>query len=178
MYRKCATEISVQHQKQAEEALLALMQKMPYEDISVTALCQEANISRRVFYHLFSNKADALHAMIDHRILASESYLPEQPDLALRFFLYWKEQQALLDVLLANQLTGLFLERMLTIAMDEDYDVRRWLRTENTRRGREILIFSLSGIIGLVYNWYLSGYERTPQEMAELLTQLLHPARN
>ena len=178
MYRKCVTEVSVQHQKQVEEALLKLMQTTPFEDITVTALCQEANVSRRVFYHLFSNKNDALHAMIDHRILASESYLPGLPNPALRFFLYWKEQQSLLDALLENQLTGLLLERMLTIAMDEDYDVRRWLRTENTRRGRELLVFSLSGIIGLVYNWYLSGYERSPEEMADLLSQLLHPAQS
>lgn len=173
MYRKCATEISVQHQKQVEQSLLELMQKMPYEDISVTQLCQTANISRRVFYHLFNNKTDALHAMIDHMILDAESYQQENPDQALRFFRYWKEQHTLLDALLANQLTSLFLERMIWIVMNEDYDVRHWLRSDRTKYGQEILVFILSGIMGMVYNWYLSGYEKSPEEMALLLTQLL-----
>lgn len=173
MYRKCTTEISVRHQKQVEQALLALMVEMPYENISVTRLCQAANVSRRVFYHLFNNKTDALCAMIDHTILAAESYHPEIPDQALRYFRYWKEQHALLDTLLENQLTGLFLERMIGIALDEDYDVRHWLRTESTRNGREILIFNLCGIMGLTYNWYLSGYEKSPEEMAALMVQLM-----
>lgn len=177
MYRKCATEISARHQKQVEEALLELMRKMPYEDISVTQLCQTALISRRIFYHLFSSKTDALHALIDHTILESESYCPEITDQLVRYFRYWKDHQALLDALLENQLTGLFLERMLSIAMDEDYDIRHWLRSEDTKNGREILIFTLSGIIGMTYNWYLSGYEKSPEEMAALLNQLMRASQ-
>lgn len=173
MYRKCITEVSVQHQKQVEQSLLELMKKMPYEDISVTRLCQAAGVSRRVFYHLFNSKADALHALIDHMILESESYHPEIPDQALRFFRYWKEQHALLDALLENQLTNLFQERMVNIILNEDYDVRHWLRTESGKNGRDILIFNLCGIMGMTYNWYISGYEKSPEEMAALLTQLL-----
>lgn len=178
MYRKCTTGISAQHQKQVELALLELMQKAPYESITVTQLCQSAGISRRVFYHLFNNKTDALHAMLDHIILSAESYRPEIPDQALRFFLYWKEQHALLDALYENQLTSLFLERMVWIVMNEDYDVRRWLRRDRSNSGKEILVFFLSGLMGMTYNWYLSGYRKSPEEMAALLTQLLQSPGN
>lgn len=173
MYRKCVTEISVQHQKQVEDALLEQMQKTPYEDISVTALCQAAKISRRVFYHLFSSKTDALYALIDHSILAAEGYRTDIPDQALRFFQYWKEHKSLLAVLTENGLTNLLLERMVSIIVSEDYDIRHWLRTDDTKYGEEILVYNLCGAMGITYNWHYSGYKKTPEEMAALLLQLM-----
>ena len=174
MYRKCATEISVQHQKQVEESLLELMQKMPFEDITVTQLCQAAGVSRRIFYHLFNNKTDALHAMIDHMILESESYHPEIPDQALRFFRYWKEKKHLLDALQDNQMSGLLLERMVGIVLNEDFDTRRWLRTYDGETGQDILVFNLCGIMGMTFNWYLNGFQKSPEEMAEILVRLVN----
>lgn len=173
MYRKCVTEISVQHQKRVAQSLLELMQKMPFEDISVTQLCQAAGVSRRVFYHLFNNKTDALYALIDHAILETESYHTENPDQALRFFQYWREHESLLTALTDNRMTSLLLERMVDIIVNEDYDIRYWLRTDNTKNGKDILIYSLCGAMGMAYNWYHSGYEKTPEEMAALLVQLL-----
>lgn len=172
MYRKCVTETSVQHQKQVEQSLIALMRKMPYEDITVTQLCQAANVSRRVFYHLFSNKTGALHAMIDHMILASEGYLPEAPD-AVRYFRYWKDRKDFLDALADNQMTGLLLERMFSIVRSEDSDVRNWLKAYDRETGQEILTFNLCGIIGLTFSWYQSGFRKSPEEMAAVLEHLM-----
>ena len=173
MYRNCVTEISVQHQKQVEEALLELMQKLPYEDITVTQLCQTANLSRRVFYHLFNSKAGALHALLDHTILNMESWRPEIRDDALRFFLYWKSQVSLLDALRDNQMTGLLLERMLESVMNESYDLRSWLKRNGWSREKDIIIFHLSGIMGLVFRWYYSGFQESPEEMATLIRKIM-----
>ena len=173
MYRKCVTEISVRHQSQVEDALLALMRKMPYEDITVTQLCQAAGVTRRVFYHLFNNKADALHALLDHVILASVSHAPHIRDDILRFLLYWQDQQALLDALQENQLTGLLLERMIACILSEDYDVRHWLSANGWEQQRDVIVFHLSGSMGLIYRWYYSGFRESPEEMAALLKKIL-----
>lgn len=175
MYRKCTTEISARHQKQAEQALLELMQKLPFEDITVTQLCAGAGITRRVFYHLFSNKTDALWALIDHTILGLEGYRTDLPDETLRFFLYWRDQAPLLDALNDNQLTGLLLERMITCVLDEDYDFRHWLRANGWSRDleQETVIFNLSGIMGITFSWYYSRFQRSPEEMTRVMTRLL-----
>lgn len=173
MYRKCTTEVSVLHQEQVEEALLELMQKIPYEDITVTQLCQSAGVSRRIFYHLFRNKTGALHALIDHKILALEGCYPEISDDALRYFCYWKAQKPLLDALWANNLTGLLLERMILIVLDENYDLQYWMRKNGWSRDREVLIFQLSGIMGLTCSWYFSGYAQSTEEMAALITRIM-----
>ena len=173
MYRNCVTEISVRHQKQVEEVLLELMQKMPYEDITVTQLCQTAGIYRRVFYHLFNNKAGAVHALLDHTILSTESWCPEIRDDALRFFLYWKSQVRLLDALRDNQMTGLLLERMIESVMNESFDLRNWLKRNGWSREKDVIIFHLSGTMGLVFRWYYSGFQESPEEMAVLLRKIM-----
>lgn len=179
MYRKCATEISALHQKQVTHSLLQLMQKMPYADITVTQLCQTAGITRRVFYHLFSNKTGALHALVDHTILDIEGYGGDIPDELLRFFCYWKEQRAFLDALAENEMSGLLLERMINNVFTEDYDVRYWLRRSGwSENSKEVIIFSLSGLVGLVYSWYYSGFAQKPEELAALVEQMLHPFSN
>lgn len=176
MYRKCATEISAQHQKQVTEALLLLMQKMPFEDITVTQLCQAAGVTRRVFYHLFSNKTGALHALVDHKILDIKSYGREVSNDTLRFFCYWKDQRSFLDALGENGISGILLERMIQSVLAEDYDLLYWLRKKGWKDySQEVIIFFLSGLMGLVYSWYYSGYQKSPEEMAALLEQMIAP---
>ncbi len=173
MYRKCVTEVSARHQKQVEQALLELMGKMPYEDITVTALCQTAGISRRIFYHLFTGKTDALHALLDHTLLDAESYRPDIADPILRFFLYWKSCRSLLDALRDNRMSGLLLERMIENVLNEGYDLRHWVRANGWEKERDIIIFHVSGVMGLVYRWYYSDFRESPEEMAALLDQIV-----
>jgi AcrR family transcriptional regulator len=152
------------------------MMKIPFEDISVTQLCQSAGITRRIFYHLFSNKQGALHALVDHRILDIESYRPETGRDMVRFFLYWQEQKGFLDALAENNMSGLLLERMITSVLDEAYDIRYWLKACDPDTATDIIVFNLCGIMGLTYGWYRSGYQKTPEEMAGRIKRLINPA--
>jgi len=173
VYRKCTTEKSAANQKKVTGALLELMQKTPFESISVTQLCQSAGVTRRVFYHLFPSKTDALHALIDHVILSLESYRPDIPDEALRFFLYWREQKPLFDALRSSNLSNLLLERMVLSVLSEAFDIRYWLKAYDWDTGTDIIIFNLCGIMGLTYGWYHTGYQKTPEEMARRISQLV-----
>ena len=173
MYRKCATERSAQNQRALENAFLALMEKLPYEQITITQICEEAGISRRIFYHLFGSKQDALYGLIDHRILDIEGFRTDISNMALRFFLYWKEQKPLLDAMRAHNLWSILLERMVTSVLQEDYDVWQWLRAEDPENREDILIFNLSGIMGLVFRWHDSGFDKSPEQMVSLIAQLM-----
>jgi len=176
MYRKCTTEISVRHQKQVTDALLDLMGQMPYEDITVTQLCQRAGVTRRVFYHLFSNMTGALYAMIDHMILGMEGHAPEIQSEPLRFFYYWKEHRRFLDALWENELPGLMLERMINCVLEEDFNARYWMKSQGwSENSREVVVYGLSGLMGLLYTWYVDGFRKTPEEMAALVEQVASP---
>ena len=176
MYRKCVTEVSVENQRKITESLLLLMTRIPFEDITVTQLCQTAGVTRRVFYHLFSSKQGALHALVDNKILAIGSGHPEEGRDTVQFFHYWKEQKTLLDVLGANGMSSLLLERMIVSVLAEDYDVIYRLEQSGWKgSSQEVIVFGLSGLMGLVYSWYHSGYRRPVEEMATLARQLMQP---
>ena len=173
MYRKCATERSARNQRQLENALLELMLKMPYGEITVTQICETAGNSRRTFYHLFGSKQDALYGLVDHRILDMESFRTDLPDQALRMFLYWKTQKQLLDAMRQNQMWSILLERMVGSVLREGYDVWHWLQAEDPENRQDILVFNLSGVMGLVFSWHASGFQKSPEQMAALIGSLM-----
>lgn len=176
MYRKCATERSVQNQRRLENAFLELLGEMSYGEVTVTQICEEAGISRRIFYHLFGSKQDALYGLIDHRIMDMESYRTELSNQALRFFLYWQAQKPFLDALRRNEMRGLMLERMIGSILQEGYDVWQWLQAEEPENKKEILVFNLSGIMSLVFQWHDTGFQKTPEQMTALIGTLMnHP---
>ena len=173
LYRKCITEKTAIQQKQITESLLQLMQVKPFPEITVTQLCQHAGVSRRMFYYLFSNISGALYALIDRKILEVEMGGRNQ---IAEFFKYWKAQKILLDTLEKNGMFGLLLERMITRVLQEDYDIQNWLQSHDWKHhNRDLIVFGFTGLMGLVASWYYSGYDRTPEEMAALIEDLMAP---
>ncbi|MBR1585360.1 MAG: TetR family transcriptional regulator [Clostridia bacterium] len=47
-------------QRQIAEALLHLLDERPYGDISVSAICKQADVSRQTFYSLFQSKENVI----------------------------------------------------------------------------------------------------------------------
>lgn len=48
------------------DALLSLMKKYPYNEITITQICQEAKVVRQTFYRNFEAKSDILELYIDN----------------------------------------------------------------------------------------------------------------
>ena len=61
-------------QKLISEALLRLLESMPFNDISVSDLCREAQVSRQTFYSLFGTKENVVIYELSHNCC----YLPDK----------------------------------------------------------------------------------------------------
>ena len=77
------------------DALLALMEEMPYEQISISDICKKAGISRMTFYHYFYTKADAVNDYI-YEIFEAYSSLVSHPASIQLLFEYDHIHQAIL----------------------------------------------------------------------------------
>ncbi len=64
---------SIYTQNAVKDAFLKLIKATPYDRISVTSICKEAEISRTTFYLHFSNVDDVLDRVIDDALLFSDS---------------------------------------------------------------------------------------------------------
>lgn len=93
-------------QKRIRFALLSLMEEHPYSEISVSQICNAAQVSRQTYYRLFNTKDDILILYL-HEIMA-EYLLPKVlldtrcvPEL-LQLFLFFSGYQDLLELLYKN----------------------------------------------------------------------------
>ena len=187
MYKLCKTERSANRQRELEEGLLIAMESRRYEDISVSDLCAQMNIPRKSFYRYFDSKDGALHALIDHTLMEFESFDQigkgenRTAEGALEsFFLFWTQHQRLLNALDHSGLSGVMIQRGIAQALREGTAFQRLSPFDSKFVQEQATSFAVCGLMSMLVQWHLSGYQHTPQEMAEiaarLVTQPLFPS--
>lgn len=175
MYRKCTTEKSTFQQRTFEHCMLKAMLEKEYDEISISSLCRDAGLSRKTFYRLFDSKADVIFSMVDHAFLDAHNFVPDpsiKPGGLHHFFAFWKSRKPLLDALSKHSCISFLMDRATAFITNEESDLLHCLGADQ-ENGQEILLFTLNAIFALVISWYSSGYERSIDEMSELLMKLL-----
>lgn len=172
MYKLCSTEKSARNQQLMETAFLKLALQQNYDDITISDICREAGLSRKVFYRLFENKNDVLYALIDHTLGAFEAYRPGDDSLH-RFFSYWKEQKLLLDALDRNQCNTLLMDRVVRFVLSFNASSLWDMSPALVVCDRNAQIFYIAGIFGMMLDWHVRGYDSSVEEMSEILLSLL-----
>lgn len=177
MYKTCHTEESSQRQRVLEQGLLKALEKQPYEKITLTELCRELQIPRKTFYRYFPAKDDCLLALIDHTLADCNgaALMDWEGDRALkqihlrRFFAYWRAQESFLDALRSNGFRALLLDRTTAIvdAMKENDPPAAFAQ-------EQVEYFIAHGLMATVLRWHHFGFQSSPEEMAEIFSQLLH----
>lgn len=174
MYKSCTTEKAARQQRQFEDALLCALENCSLAEISVTSLCKSTELSRKTFYRLFETKEDVLVAIVDHTLDDYSSFVSQSSQNELTsFFEYWKEKSALLDALCANRKNPLLVDRAVIHIQEKESSALRHFNLPMSKNGAERILFYMSGIMALVMYWHQSGFEKTPAEMAEILTELM-----
>lgn len=172
MYKLCVTEKSAQNQALLEEAFLRLALRHNYDDITISDICREAGLSRKVYYRLFEGKNDVLYALIDHALGGFEAYEPEMEPLR-RFFSYWKEQKPLLDTLDRSQCNALLMDRVARFVLTYNPSSLTDVYPDLLSWDRDTQIFFISGLFGMMLDWHVRGYDSSVEEISQSLRKLL-----
>lgn len=85
MYFKSSNKIAVRSQHIISDALFSLMKRKPFQQITVTEICEEAAIGRKTFYRNFELREDVIDFQLD---LMCEEYKREINELTLDQYLY------------------------------------------------------------------------------------------
>ena len=176
MYTMCSTEKTAQQQHIFEQTFLQMLLEMHYDEITISELCRRANLSRKIFYRLFDKKADVLYSLVDHTIMESDSYVPDEsvgPGDAHQFFAFWKANPALLDALLKHQNSHLLTDRAIRFAMVEEGSPVRKFGKNEFQGSPELISFYMSGIFSLLLLWHAKGFDRSIDEVSAMLTDIL-----
>lgn len=166
MYRLCTTEKTATQQKQFTDTLLLLLQKQPYQEISISELCRNTGLSRNIFYRLFDSKLDVLHALIDYYcvlcIQMDSSNTPEEKITS--FYTFWKKNKFLLDILDRDDL--------FTHLVTRGYECFGHLDIGPVK-DEYLICFCTSAFTGLLLKWYRNDFSRSEEEMGAITYELV-----
>ena len=142
--------MSVRSKNALAKALLSLMLKKPFDDISISDISSKAGLARQTFYTNFSKKEDIIVYLLSEffkRYTAHINSLPEFPDnIIVDYFIFWNEHIDFLKLLFARELGYLFCEQnreffIKQLAGFEDaFSVEPWM-----------LPYVLSGLAGITF---------------------------
>ncbi|MBQ8264023.1 MAG: TetR/AcrR family transcriptional regulator [Oscillospiraceae bacterium] len=178
MYKRCVTEQSARRQRELENGLLNAMLSRGYESISISELCDELGVPRKSFYRYFNGKEGALYALIDHVLMdfSGEVFSEEASavmDTMERFFAYWKDKRRFVDAIVKNDLVGIFVWRALNRSMETDVVAEKLLSLHAGMKREHVVMFFVSGLLSLMFQWHHDGFKEPPREMAATALHLM-----
>jgi AcrR family transcriptional regulator len=168
-----------------KQGLIELLENKSIDQISITEICEHANVSRSTFYSYYGSQFELLQAIESELISATEDMFKSETnhDEEHTTQLLAKHFQYILDNIRAFQ--------TFSVGSFEDYNLPRrtmriilipyieqrllWRLPEMTTREFErICLFSTFGGISIVKNWILDGNRCTPKELANVIMKYIN----
>lgn len=162
------------------QTLFEMLKEKPYDEITVTSLIKECNISRSTFYYHFEDMGALLEwSTIHHfsRVLGSYKTYRTWPDGFLRIL---KEIYAEKDILLrvVDYVDRSALEEALYDPVYHLlYDVlQEQPQADSVSEDKKVFIadFYKFAFVGLVINWVKGGFRENPEQLADNLYHVMH----
>lgn len=151
------------------EALLLLLKKKDYKDISITEICKKAGVTRMSFYRNFESKEDILVKLVRQVTdnFLEESAISYKSDTSSSYFMklfsHMEQQKELC--------TALHKACLFHLIKDE-FD-RIFLDTYRQEYGEYKSIFLAGGIYNVFLFWFVHGCRDDPAVLAEKLDDML-----
>ena len=172
-------DLGLQRKQDIENNLLALMQETSYDRIAVKDLTDGLQIARKTFYHYFHNKQACLESLMDRLILESVLSLVSLPeDAGLQesyeeYLRFWVRNKAFLDAVNRNNLSFLFMDRVMCYVRQEDSSLQQRFSTDVLSCHEDILYGYVSSQVCLLLKWCQEGFPHSLEEMVKVSLHLL-----
>ena len=151
------------------DSLLSLMEKYSFHEISISQICQEAEVGRASFYRNFESKKDVLEKHLTALIKEWEQEFEDRGELSYFCESLLKHYYKYKDFYLMLYRQGL---------SDMIYETIQWgVKIEQAQTNIERYIKSmLAGMLfGWIDEWMRQGMPETPDELLLLTAQNANP---
>lgn len=169
MYVRNTNKADLGSQNMISDALLRLMKRTPYQEITVTEICREADVGRKTVYRNFEGKEDVIDFQLD---LMAEQYRAEIRGMTseghLRHHFEFTRNYA--DYFTTLYHSGLFpavgtkffalLPSMMPLWSEDP--VEQQYRSE----------YIVGGIYSVLKIWIQRGFQESVDQMAELVQRM------
>lgn len=165
MYHRQANKTAIQSQHMITDALFSLMKRKPFQQITVTEICEEAAVGRKTFYRNFELREDVIDFWLDQRCREYEQeYLsvPQEEKLYYHFVFLKKHTDALIT-LYHNGLHPL-TEQKFSVFLPDTMPTWSEDPVEQEYRSQYII----AGIEAIVRVWVTRGFQESIEEVVEI----------
>lgn len=166
----------IRTRKLLQDALIALIKRKAYSDITVQDITDEATLNRSTFYMHYNDKDDLFQHIIVHiienlqQITMPDAIAPELvQQIFISLFDHVRDHWDFYNVMLQNQSVAPFTRQM----QEHIENLARQLLTNNTEPVAEMSIpptlyasFASSAFLGVVKWWITEAPERTARQVA------------
>ena len=160
-----------------KDAMLELLEKEELANISVTALCETADVHRSTFYKYYADPA-GLFREIEQDFLKQIPLPPlvldqksEKQLLAATtaFFDYVKENRKAFRVFFSSSMESGFSSRLVDLLCSRYITL---IECDDKRREAYIRIYIASGTVGMLREWVTSDFNVSSRNIAEMMYSL------
>jgi len=168
-------KIAARSRERLARALLTVMERYDFREITVTQISQEAGLSRKTFYRLFRGKEELLGYVFEQlyeaclaRIRARQ--LHHYWDVVQCYFDFCEERRAFLFLLKRNNLLGPLFEG----AYQRAFQVFEYVRSKETVDAYSpflpyLLAYSVGGMNSMLLKWVESNMDIPSSALIEKL---------
>lgn len=146
-------------QKLISDAMLRLLEEKSFNDISVSDLCREAQVSRQTFYSMFGTKENVVLYELSHNCC----FLPEECDVSCHsamfrsfcegFSRYIIEKRHIISLLVKNNMIHFLYDVQYNSLMNCKY----FISDVSDEKRVFIVDFIASGMNSIAKNYILTG---------------------
>ena len=160
------------------DALLSLMEKSPYNEISVKQIVLETGLVRKTFYRNFTSKDDVLDAYINSVIREYVDGLLEQPEDPLGvIFRFCEKNRKMLKLMNRNRLLYLLLlrlnEEIPRLSSTVDMNRNPFARLMAGMESDYLIAFNIGAIWNVICKWVERGMEEPLDDVRSTLETYL-----
>lgn len=160
------------------DAFVELTKEIPYNEITVLRIVQEADVSRQTFYRHFKTKEDIMSDIVDTLITGITQRLQAMSNITLEtalveYFTFWQENRDFLRIIYEGQIESWMLAKYNEIMQEQFCILRNQFIDLDTRSYHLVMSFFIGGLYQMKRDWYERGYVETPEEMARLLNRVI-----
>lgn len=152
-----------------QKALFELMEIRPFQTITISQLCRQAEIGRKTFYRHFASLDDLLNAWFaqkGHEYIETFSPLRAWDflQIAMAFFSFWNqflpELKAVQSSLGYGAITRLILKNAHTV-----------VKHRSQKSTRVFYAYSTGGLCAVLENWILEGCTCPFEKLVQILDE-------
>ena len=170
MYTVQKNPAAIRSQELICKAMCDLMAELPFSEITVTRICQEALVGRKTFYRNFERKEDVVELMIDHIRAEYEKDLEKIPleQATHHHFVFLAKHMEFLILLQKAGQTPLLTGRFSSL---QPRFMPRWSADERHNAYRTaVAVAAMEAVVRL---WAERGFRETPEELEKLYSYAL-----